>query len=138
MNMRLLCPLLLSFAGLAAPAMAANDTMSAIKEAARAQANAKMAEKLNLPTAAPVGAKVYIIAPANNATVSSPVTVVFGLSGPSFACGEQTRGMIQERTAGIQNGASPTADVATAVPPRVSFFGSRLNAVDSVLGVKQR
>lgn len=66
------------------------------------------------------------------------ICVVFGLSGPSFACGEQTRGMIQERTAGIQNGASPTADVATAVPPRVSFFGSRLNAVDSVLGVNQR
>lgn len=85
MNMRLLCPLLLSIAGLAAPAMAANDTMSAIKEAARAQANAKMAEKLNLPTAAPVGAKVYLISPANNATVSSPVTVVFGLSGLGVA-----------------------------------------------------
>lgn len=85
MNLRLLPPLLLSLAGLAAPAMAANDTMSAIKEAARAQANAKMAEKFNLPTAAPAGAKVYFLAPANNATVSSPVTVVFGLSGLGVA-----------------------------------------------------
>jgi hypothetical protein len=86
MNMRLLCPLLLSFGALAAPgAMAANDTYSAIKEAAKQQANAKMAEKFNLPTAAPAGAKVYIISPANDATVSSPVTVVFGLSGLGVA-----------------------------------------------------
>lgn len=85
MNMRLLCPLLIGAAGLAAPAMAANDTMSAIKEAARAQANAKMAEKFNLPTAAPQGAKVYFLAPADGATVSSPVTVVFGLSGMGVA-----------------------------------------------------
>ena len=85
MNMRLLCPLLLSFGALAAPAMAANDTYSAIKEAARAQANAKMAETLKIPSAAPAGSKVYFLAPANNATVSSPVTVVFGLSGLGVA-----------------------------------------------------
>jgi hypothetical protein len=85
MNMRLLFPLLISFGALAVPAMAANDTMSAIKEAARAQANAKMAEKFNLPTAAPTDAKVYIISPAKDATVSSPVTVVFGLSGLGVA-----------------------------------------------------
>ena len=86
MNTRLLYPLLLCFAGLAAPAMAAeNSTYSAIKEAARAQANAKMAEKFNLPTAAPADAKVYIISPAKDATVTSPVTVVFGLSGLGVA-----------------------------------------------------
>ncbi|MCC2657344.1 MAG: hypothetical protein K0Q76_2452 [Panacagrimonas sp.] len=86
MNMRRLCPLLLAFTGLASSAIAAeNGTMSAIKEAARAQANAKMAEKFNLPTAAPAGAKVYIISPAKDATVTSPVTVVFGLSGLGVA-----------------------------------------------------
>lgn len=61
------------------------DTMSSIKEAAKQQAGAKVAEKLNLPTAAPAGAKVYLIAPANGATVTSPVTVVFGLSGMGVA-----------------------------------------------------
>lgn len=67
------------------PAFAANDTMSAIKEAAKQQAGAKMAEKFNLPTAAPAGARVYLLAPANGATVSSPVTVVFGLAGMGIA-----------------------------------------------------
>ncbi|MEO6080972.1 MAG: DUF4399 domain-containing protein [Steroidobacteraceae bacterium] len=36
-------------------------------------------------TAAPAGAKVYIVSPANNATVKSPVTIVFGLSGMGIA-----------------------------------------------------
>jgi hypothetical protein len=36
-------------------------------------------------TAAPAGAKVYIVSPANGATVSSPVLVVFGLSGMGIA-----------------------------------------------------
>lgn len=36
-------------------------------------------------TAAPDGAKVYIIEPANGAEVSSPVTVRFGLSGMGVA-----------------------------------------------------
>lgn len=76
---------LLALSLLALPALAANDTMSSIKEMAKQQAGAKMAEKLNLPSAAPVGAKVYLIAPAKDATVSSPVTVVFGLSGMGVA-----------------------------------------------------
>lgn len=70
---------------LSLPALAANDTMSAIKEAARQQAGSKMAEKFNLPTAAPAGAKLYFLAPANNTTVTSPVTVVFGLAGMGIA-----------------------------------------------------
>ncbi|MGQ0619091.1 MAG: DUF4399 domain-containing protein [Panacagrimonas sp.] len=70
---------------LSLPALAANDTMSAIKQAAKQQAGAKVAEKLNLPTTAPAGAKVYLLAPANGATVASPVTVVFGLSGMGIA-----------------------------------------------------
>ncbi|MEM1306542.1 MAG: DUF4399 domain-containing protein [Pseudomonadota bacterium] len=36
-------------------------------------------------TEAPEGAKVYFIAPADGATVSSPVTVKFGLSGMGVA-----------------------------------------------------
>ena len=37
------------------------------------------------PTAAPAGAEVYIIKPANGARVKSPVTVVFGLKGMGVA-----------------------------------------------------
>ena len=36
-------------------------------------------------TAAPAGAKVYIISPADGDVVSSPVTVKFGLSGMGVA-----------------------------------------------------
>jgi len=36
-------------------------------------------------TAAPAGAKVYIVSPANGATVKSPVLVVFGLAGMGIA-----------------------------------------------------
>lgn len=36
-------------------------------------------------TAAPAGAKLYIVSPADGATVKSPVTVVFGLSGMGVA-----------------------------------------------------
>ncbi len=36
-------------------------------------------------TAAPQGAKVYIVSPKDGATVSSPLTVVFGLSGMGIA-----------------------------------------------------
>jgi hypothetical protein len=38
-----------------------------------------------LESAAPAGAKVYIISPANGETVSSPVTVKFGLLGMGVA-----------------------------------------------------
>jgi hypothetical protein len=36
-------------------------------------------------TPSPQGAKVYIVSPANGATVTSPVLVVFGLSGMGIA-----------------------------------------------------
>lgn len=36
-------------------------------------------------TEAPEGAKVYIISPADGATVSNPVTIVFGLDGMGVA-----------------------------------------------------
>lgn len=85
--------LLLCLACACLSATAADDTFSAIKEAAKQQASTKMAEKFNLPTAAPADAKVYFLAPANGATVSSPVKVVFGLSGMGVApAGVQTEG----------------------------------------------
>lgn len=59
--------------------------MKSIKDAAKAQAQSRMAEKFNLPTAAPAAAKVYLIEPKNGATVSSPVKVVFGLTGMGVA-----------------------------------------------------
>ena len=36
-------------------------------------------------TAAPAGAKAYIVSPADGATVKSPVTVIFGLEGMGVA-----------------------------------------------------
>ncbi len=94
MRSTLMPSLMLSLTLAALPAMAAkNDSFSAIKEAAKAQANNKMAEKFNLPSAAPAGAKVYIISPAADATVASPVTVQFGLSGAGIApAGTQIEG----------------------------------------------
>lgn len=64
---------------------AAADMFKDIKDTAKQTASQKAAEKLNLPTAAPANAKVYFIAPADGATVSSPVKVVFGLSGAGVA-----------------------------------------------------
>lgn len=84
---------ILALSLVALPALAANDTMSSIKEMAKQQAGAKLAEKLNLPSVAPAGSKVYLIAPAKDATVTSPVTVVFGLSGMGIApAGTQVEG----------------------------------------------
>lgn len=37
------------------------------------------------PTSSPDGAGVYIVSPENGATVSSPVTVIFGLNGMGVA-----------------------------------------------------
>ncbi len=65
--------------------LAASDTMEAIKEAARQQAGSKIAEKLNIPSTPAAGSRVYIVSPADGATISGPVTVVFGLSGMGVA-----------------------------------------------------
>lgn len=70
---------LLSQSGVAA------DKYGGFKDMAKQQAGGYAAEKLNLPTAAPAGAKVYIISPKEGETVSSPVKVVFGLSGAGIA-----------------------------------------------------
>jgi hypothetical protein len=53
---------------------------------AQAPAPASGAASPALPrTAAPAGARVYFVKPENNATVKSPVTVVFGLAGMGIA-----------------------------------------------------
>jgi hypothetical protein len=107
---------------LLASGAAAADTMSAIKEAARQQANTRMAEKFNLPTPAPAGAKVYLIAPAKDATVTSPVTVVFGLSGMGVApAGTQVEGTGHHHLL-IDD---PTVDYTLPLPtsPQVLHFG---------------
>ena len=76
-------------------------------------------------TPAPPGATVYIIAPASGATVSSPVTVRFGLTGMGVA------------PAGVANPKtghhhliidSPTPDLSLAVPKdakRIHFGGGQ-------------
>jgi hypothetical protein len=56
-----------------------------MKDAATQKGNSAVAEKLNLPTTAPAGAKVYIISPKNGDTVSNPVVVQFGLTGAGVA-----------------------------------------------------
>lgn len=102
--------------------LAKDDPYAAIKEAAKAQASNKMAEKFNLPSAAPAGAKVYIISPANDATVTSPVTVVFGLSGMGIApAGTQIEGTGHHHLL-IDD---PTVDFALPLPTseQVVHFG---------------
>ncbi|WP_091533274.1 DUF4399 domain-containing protein [Fontimonas thermophila] len=74
---------IIAAAALALPAHA--DTWKSLKDAAKQQAAQKAEEQLNLPQAAPQGAKVYFIEPKNGAEVTSPVRVVFGLSGMGVA-----------------------------------------------------
>jgi hypothetical protein len=50
-----------------------------------AQAPAPAAAPALPRTASPAGAKVYIVSPANGASVKSPVTIVFGLAGMGIA-----------------------------------------------------
>lgn len=64
-----------------------------LKNAAMQKAGNSAAEKLGLPTAAPAGAKVYMISPKDGETASSPVKVQFGLSGAGVApAGTQVEG----------------------------------------------
>ena len=60
---------------------AAAQSFKDLKAQAQAQAQSQLAAKLGLPTTAPATAKVYILSPKDGDTVSSPVKVVFGLSG---------------------------------------------------------
>lgn len=81
----MLRPITLCLALVATPLLAANDSMSSIKDAAKKHGQSRLAEKLNLPTAAPTDGKVYFISPVAEASVNSPVKLVFGLAGMGVA-----------------------------------------------------
>jgi hypothetical protein len=70
------------------------DTWKDLKNTAKQQASDKAAEQLGTATPAPANAKVYFIEPKDGASVSSPVKVVFGLSGAGVA----PAGMNKENT----------------------------------------
>lgn len=74
---------LLALAALASLAAAPvhADSWKDLKNSAKQTAADKAAEQMGIATPAPANAKVYIIEPKDGATVSSPVKVVFGLSG---------------------------------------------------------
>ncbi len=61
------------------------DSWKDLKDVAKQQAAQRAESELGLPQAATAGAKVYIISPQNDAEVSSPVKVLFGLSGMGVA-----------------------------------------------------
>ena len=63
----------------------ADNTWDAVKDAAKQQASTKIETTLGVANPSAAGAKVYIIEPKDGATVSSPVKVVFGLSGMGVA-----------------------------------------------------
>ncbi len=65
------------------PALA--DTWKDLKGAAKQQASQRAEAELGLPQAASPGAKVYFISPQDDAEVTSPVKVQFGLSGMGVA-----------------------------------------------------
>lgn len=60
---------------------AAAQSFKDLKSQAKAQASSQLSAKLGIPSPAPAGAAAYIISPKNGDTVSSPVKVVFGLTG---------------------------------------------------------
>lgn len=103
------------------------------KALAKQQAGNYAAEKLNLPTAATAGAKVYFPTLKDGDTVSSPVTVVFGLSTMGIApAGTQVEGtghhhlLIDE----------PTVDYTLPLPmtDQVKHFGK--GQTETVLTLK--
>ncbi|WP_020649690.1 DUF4399 domain-containing protein [Solimonas variicoloris] len=61
------------------------DSWKDLKNAAKQQASDKAAEELGLATPAPANAKVYFVNLKDGDTVSSPVKVLFGLSGAGVA-----------------------------------------------------
>jgi hypothetical protein len=63
----------------------ADNNWDSIKDAAKQQVHTQAETRLGLANAAPAGAKVYFIGLKDGDTVSSPVKVVFGLSGMGIA-----------------------------------------------------
>ena len=110
-------------------AVAQADWKSDLKDAAVQKGSNTAAEKLGLATPAPAGAKVYIISPKNGDTVSSPVTVQFGLSGAGIApAGTQIEGTGHHHLL-IDD---PTVDLTKALPAsdQVVHFGKGQTETD--------
>lgn len=73
-------------------------------------------------TASPAGARLYIVSPSDGATVSSPVTVRFGLSGMGVA----PAGVKRENTGHhhlLVDTALPAMDAPIPADPRHVHFG---------------
>ncbi len=103
-------------------AAAQADWTQDLKDAAIQKGSSAAAEKLGLASTAPEGAKVYIISPKNGDTVSSPVTVQFGLSGAGVApAGTQVDGTGHHHLL-VDD---PTVDLTKALPvsDQVLHFG---------------
>jgi hypothetical protein len=85
MNCRLITVNLLAGVALVACAKAPEPAAVASDAAAAATAATEAAAPAFSRTAAPAGARLYFVGPANGATLKSPVTVVFGLAGMGIA-----------------------------------------------------
>lgn len=73
-------------------------------------------------TASPAGAKVYFISPQNGATVSSPVTVQFGLSGMGIApAGVQKENVGHHHL--IVDGETPSLTAPMPANDQITHFG---------------
>ncbi|MBI2383141.1 MAG: DUF4399 domain-containing protein [Gammaproteobacteria bacterium] len=92
--MRRLLPLALTLSMLALPAAAEDKSGTSFKDKAKAAAQSDTAKNLKAQglakigmdtTPSPAGAKAYFIEPKNGAEVTTPVRVVFGLSGMGVA-----------------------------------------------------
>lgn len=119
MSVRVAVPLALalSFSGIAAA-----DWKETLKKQATKQADEQMETSLGLSQPASQGAAVYFIEPADGATVSSPVTVKFGLK----VMGVAPAGINQEGTGHhhlLIN--DPTIDYTKPLPAndQVKHFG---------------
>lgn len=73
------------FSGLVLATPAQADTWKDLKNSAKAQASQRAEQELGLAQPAPQDARVYFIEPADGATVTSPVKVVFGLRNMGVA-----------------------------------------------------
>jgi hypothetical protein len=102
--------------------LAQADFAKDLKNAAVQKAGNSAAEKLGLPTAAPEGAKVYIISPKDGETLNGPVKVQFGLSGAGIApAGTQVEGTGHHHLL-VDD---PKVDLTTALPATdtIKHFG---------------
>lgn len=114
--------LIVSLLAVLAAGAAHADYKADLKAAAKSKASAALEEKLGIAQTSPAGAKVYLISPKDGETVSSPVKVVFGLSGMGVApAGTQVENTGHHHLL-IDD---PKIDVATALPAsdNVVHFG---------------